>query len=72
MSLGRQSLVASNGTSVPLAMVSVLLTWSGAVVPSDYYHLSYVDKYDTERYVVYACVVGSLLCTETSGVNNTK
>ena len=27
--LGRRSLVATNRTSVPLAMVSVLLTWSG-------------------------------------------
>ena len=27
---------------VPLAMASVLLTWSGGVVSSDYYHLSLV------------------------------
>ena len=38
--LGRRSLVAANKTSCPLAMVSVLLTWSVGVISSDYCHLS--------------------------------
>ena len=33
--LGRQSLVAANRASCPLATVSVLLTWSGGVISSD-------------------------------------
>ena len=34
--------VDDDDVCVPLAMASVLLTWSGGVVSSDYYHLSLV------------------------------
>ena len=41
--IGEAVTVAANRTAVPLAMVPVLLTWSGGVKSSDYYHLSQVE-----------------------------